>query len=91
MIYQAILHERNRRKALFYGDALNCVASVDNPTQVIKMCVDTDSNFNRLLARVKRDFLPYLSATEVVKIFDDAGVLHYVVTNAIKPLIVHVD
>lgn len=73
VVYSAILHERDHRKELFFGEALNCVASAYQPEKIIKMVVDTDTNAQRLITRCRANFAPYLSLSEVIKIVEPSG------------------
>lgn len=73
VIYSAVLHEKDHRKELFFGVALNCVSSAYHPEKIIKMVVDTDTNAQQLIARCRANFAQYLSLSEVIKIVDPSG------------------
>jgi len=81
-MFTALLHERDHKSFLFRSpEAGNCITSAYDPTRVIKMVVDTDSDLTTLITRVEGNFAPYLSLTEVVKILDDSGEILYTVRS----------
>lgn len=76
-MFFAVLHEKSRFKHLFWepdlDKALNCGRVSELSPKVIKMVIDTDSDFPTLKQRCLDNFASYLSPTEFVKIYSDSG------------------